>query len=258
MEFRIEVAHDLEACREAVLLQRETWGDAVTVPENMLLATLHAGAFLAIARVGGAVAGFVYSFLGVRDGRPLHHSHMLAVLPPYRGGDIARALKAAQRDHCLAAGIDLVTWTMDPLESRNARFNLVKLGARAISYMPDYYGEMPDKLNAGVATDRFLIEWRLREDRVPSSGPLRTVEREVPYLLAADGDRPGAEAAVGDAAAYLVSAPWDVQSLKARDVGLAHAWREAHRRTLAPAIVRGYAAVDFPTDAGRGAYLLRR
>jgi predicted GNAT superfamily acetyltransferase len=175
---------------------------------------------------------------------------------------MARDLKAAQRDYCLERGLELVTWTMDPLQSRNARFNLAKLGAYASEYHEDFYGEMPDKLNAGLASDRFVVEWpiatdhvdrRLRgADAIPS---LADAEREIPYLLGADGDRPGAEGAL-DGSHLLVAAPWDVEEIKRRDLALAIAWREAHRRTLGAALRAGYAAVEYLVDAQRGAYVL--
>jgi predicted GNAT superfamily acetyltransferase len=264
VEFEIEIGRDVAACEAAVALQRETWGDAVVVPSNMLLATVHAGGFLALARVGGEPVGFVYSFCGVREGRLTHHSHMLAVRPAHRGSEIARRLKCAQREHCLAHGIDLVTWTMDPLESRNGRFNLAKLGAVGAEYHTDFYGEMPDRLNAGLPSDRFMMEWHLRSPRVlervtdrAAVPSLAATERSVPYALAAEKDRPGAERPV-DESKSLVSVPWDFQSIKARDIGLAMAWREAHRRTLGAALARGYAATELLIDDHRAAYLVER
>ncbi len=266
MDFRIEVRHDLAACDAAVGLQREVWGDAVVVPSNMLLASVHAGAFLALAYVGDGAVGFVYSFYGVRGWRFVHHSHMLAVLPAHRGTQIARELKAAQRDYCMERGLEVVTWTMDPLESRNARFNLAKLGAYAAEYHEDFYGEMPDKLNSGLPSDRLVIEWPIATDRVArrlkdddAISSLAEAEREVPWLLRAEGDRPAAEGAV-EGTHLLVAAPWDFQSIKSSDAQLARAWREAHRRTLGAALGQGFAAVEYLIDTGaqRGAYLLVR
>lgn len=262
VEFRIESRSDVASCDEAVRLQREVWGDALVVPSNLLLASVHSGAFLALAYVADAPVGFVYSFYGVREWRFVHHSHMLAVLPPYRGTEIARALKTAQRDYCLERGLELVTWTMDPCESRNARFNLAKLGAYASEYHEDFYGEMPDKLNAGLPSDRFGVEWPIATDRVArrlkdedTIPSLADAERDVPWLLRAEADRPGTEGGLSGGH-LLVAAPWDFQSIKARDRSLARAWREAHRRTLGAALRSGYAAVEYLIDGDRGAYLL--
>ena len=262
MDYRIEVRTDLAACEAAVHLQRETWGDAVTVPSNMLFASVHVGAFVALALVGEDAVGFVYSFYGVKDWRFVHHSHMLAVLPPYRDTDIARDLKAAQRDHCLERGLELITWTMDPLQSRNARFNLAKLGAFAAEYHEDFYGEMPDKLNAGMPSDRLLMEWPIATDHVDRRlrgadviASLADAEREVPWLLRADGERPVAEGRL-EGSHLLVAAPWDIDAIKRRDMGLAREWRMTHRRTLGAALGAGYAAVEYLIDKERGAYLL--
>lgn len=258
MDFQVEERDDLAACEEAVGLQKEVWGEAVTVPSNMLLATLRSGGFMAIARVGGEAAGFVYSFYGVRDGNPLHHSHMLAVRREHRGGEMARALKAAQRRRCLAMGLDLITWTMDPLEARNARFNMAKLGAVATRYHPDHYGEMPDKLNVGLPSDRFLMEWRIRSPRVErrladaeAIPPLGEVEAEAPYLLGAEGDRPGEPRAPSGEARGLVAVPADLQAIKARDAALARAWRAAHRGSLGVALRSGYVASELLRDGPR-------
>src|SRR5439155_289012 len=95
-------------------------------------------------------AGFVFGFLGIHDYHFRHHSHMLAVRDPYRGSGLAQQLKEAQRDHCLDQGIEIVAWTMDPLEARNARFNFGKLGAYTRTYYRDFYGARPDKSNQGL------------------------------------------------------------------------------------------------------------
>lgn len=262
MDYRLEARSDLAACDQAVEIQKSVWGEAVTVPTNMLFASTHVGAFLALAYAGDAAAGFVYSFYGVRQWRFVHHSHMLAVLPPYRGTEMARDLKAAQRDYCLEQGLEVVTWTMDPLESRNARFNMAKLGAYAAEYLENHYGEMPDKLNAGLPSDRFMIEWPISTDHVArrlgdkdAIPSLADVEKDIPTLLASDGERPGAEGALGESH-LLVGVPWDFQSTKQRDPALARAWRDAHRRTLGAALREGYAAVEYLTEGARGAYLL--
>lgn len=262
MDYRIEPRADLAACDAAVRLQRETWGDAVTVPSNMLFASVHVGAFLALAIAGDDAIGFVYSFYGVKDWRFVHHSHMLAVLAAYRSTNVARDLKSAQRDYCLEQGLELVTWTMDPLQSRNARFNLAKLGAYASEYHDDFYGEMPDKLNAGMPSDRFVIEWPIATDRVNHRlrdedpiASLADAEREVPYLLRAEGDRPGGEGRL-DGSHLLVATPWDIDAIKRKDIGLAREWRLAQRRTLGAALKSGYAAVEYLVADERGAYLL--
>src|SRR6266566_3919983 len=266
-DFRIEVAHDIAGCASTVALQTDTWSGDVIVPPQLMLAVVHNGGFVAVgyAPEDPKPAGFVFGFLGIHDYHFRHHSHMLAVRDPYRGSGLAQQLKEAQRDHCLDQGIEIVAWTMDPLEARNARFNFGKLGAYTRTYHRDFYGAMPDKLNQGLPSDRIYVEWpighertykRLRgEDRSPS---LEDAEGEgIAYLLRADADRPGPLAETKSASHLLLEIPRAFQELKARDAKLALEWRLAGRAAFERAIGEGYAAVEFlrATD-GRGAYLM--
>jgi predicted GNAT superfamily acetyltransferase len=247
-------------------LQEETWSGDVVVPPQLMLAVVHNGGFVALgyAAEDPKPAGFVFGFLGIYDFHFRHHSHMLAVREPYRGTSLAQELKEAQRDHCLDQGIEVVGWTMDPLEARNARFNFGKLGAFTRTYHRDFYGAMPDRLNQGLPSDRIYVEWpighdrtykRLRGENTPPA--LEDAEREdVTYLLRADGERPGAVGKAG-ASHLLVEIPRAFQELKARDAKLALAWRLAARDAFERAFAEGYAAVEFLRSAdGRGAYLL--
>ena len=266
-EFRVEVAHDITACALTVPLQEETWSGDVVVPPQLMLAVVHNGGFVALGYAGGdeRPAGFVFGFLGIYDYHFRHHSHMLAVRPEYRGTDLAKLLKEAQRDHCLDQGIEIVGWTMDPLEARNARFNFAKLGAYTRTYHRDFYGAMPDKLNQGLPSDRIYVEWPIGHDRtykrLRGEDPppaLEDAEREeIPYILRAEGDRPGMVARTAQASHLLIEIPHAFQELKVRDREAAVAWRLAAREAFERAFADGYAAVEFLRSAdGRGAYLL--
>ena len=267
MDFHIEIAQDIAACALTVPLQEETWSGDVVVPPQLMLAVVHNGGFLALGYAQGddRPAGFVFGFLGIADYHFRHHSHMLAVRPQYRGSGLAQALKEAQRDHCLDQGIEIIAWTMDPLEARNAWFNFGKLGTYTRTYYRDFYGSMPDKLNQGLPSDRVYIEWPIghdrtykrlrREDRPPA---LEDAEREeIPYLIRAKDDRPGGVAATGAASHLLLEIPSVFQELKSRSPDAALAWRLAAREAFETAFTEGYAAVEFLRGAnGRGAYLL--
>jgi predicted GNAT superfamily acetyltransferase len=266
-EFRIDVAHDIAACALTVPLQEETWSGDVVVHPQLMVAVVHNGGFVAVgyAPEDPRPAGFVFGFLGIYDYHFRHHSHMLAVREPYRGSGLAQSLKEAQRDHCLDQGIEVVAWTTDPLEARNARFNFGKLGAFTRTYHRDFYGAMPDRLNEGLPSDRIYVEWpighertyrRLRGEDAPPS--LEDAEREgIASLLRADGDRPGVVGETAGASHLLVEIPRAFQSLKARDGEVALAWRLAVRGAFERAFAEGYAAVEFLRAAdGRGAYLL--
>ena len=265
--FRVEVATDIAACALTVPIQQETWGGDVIVPPQLLLASVHNGGFVAIGHVEGDArpAGFVFGFLGIYDYHFRHHSHMLAVRPEHRGSGLALALKEAQRDHCLDQGIEIMAWTMDPLEALNARFNFGKLGTYAREYHRDFYGEMPDRLNAGLPSDRFYVEWPIGMDRTyqrlrGENGPPAledALREEIRLLLRSDGDRPVLADPPAGESHLLVEIPADFQQVKRRDVTLALEWRIAARAAFEGAFAQGYAAVEFlRSNKGRGAYLL--
>ncbi len=190
----------------------------------------------------------------------VHPQLMLAVV--HNGGFVALGYAPEDPND---QGIEIIAWTMDPLEARNARFNFGKLGAYTRTYYRDFYGAMPDKLNQGLPSDRIYVEWpighdrtykRLRGEDKPAS--LEDAEREgVAYLLRADGERPGRRAETMSASHLLVEIPRAFQELKARDPKLALEWRLAGRDAFERSFGEGYAAVEFLRAAdGRGAYLL--
>ena len=266
MTYRIEIAGDIAACAQTVPIQQEIWSGDVVVPPQLLLATVHNGGFVGVGHVDDdqRAAGFVFGFLGIYDYHFRHHSHMLAVRPEHRGTGLAVALKEAQRDHCLDQGIEVMGWTMDPLEARNAHFNFAKLGAFAREYHRDFYGAMPDKLNAGMPSDRLYVEWPIGNDRTyrrlrgdGAAPSLEQAEREdVRYLLRAEGAGPGDVAEAGGATHLLLEIPANLQELRAQDNALALEWRSAVRAAFEVAFGAGYAAVEFLRMADRGAYLL--
>jgi len=264
--YRIDVATTIDDCARTVPIQREIWSGDVVVPPQLLLATVHNGGFVAVGYVDGdeEPAGFVYGFLGIYDYHFRHHSHMLAVRRPHRGSGLAVALKESQRDHCLDQGIEVMGWTMDPLEARNAYFNFAKLGSYAREYHRDFYGAMPDALNAGLPSDRLYVEWPIGNDRtyrrLRGDDPPRSLDQaegeQVPYLLRAATGRPGPVADLGGESHLLLEIPANVQELKTRDQALALEWRLAVRAAFESAFGAGYAAVEFLRSADRGAYLL--
>src|SRR5439155_23839286 len=144
----------------------------------------------------------------------------------------------------------------------NQRINLANRGAHQTEYHEDVYGEIPHKLTAGMPSDRFVTAWPIATDRVDRRlrgedqiATLADAEREIPFLLKAEGERPGAEGKL-DGSHLLVATPWDIDAIKTKDLALARSWREAHRRTLGTALHAGYGAVEYLIDEGRGAYLL--
>ena len=199
---------------------------------------------------GDQPVGFVLGLLARRDGCLYHASHMLATDPTYQGRGIGAALKRRQREVALAQGLDLMTWTFDPLIARNAHLNLHKLGAISRAYYEDYYGPMDDRFNGGLPTDRLLVEWRLN-DPVPPV-PVSVPAPPIPILIA-EGGKPALRLErVPVGAPLSVWVPKDSTAIKERDPAAALDWRLALRRALSWAFAHGYVARDF----NAGAYVL--
>lgn len=153
---------------QMVELEFQVWGfsERDVVPSQMYVVAHKIGGQVLGAFVGEKLAGFVLAYPGIRDGRPYLHSHMAAVLAELRDVGIGRQLKLAQREDALARGIPLIEWTFDPLQSKNAYFNICRLGAIARRYIPDVYGATTSPLHAGLPTDRIVAEWHLASERV--------------------------------------------------------------------------------------------
>ena len=155
-------------------LQQKVWNvvDREVVPALHFIPAVAVGAILLGAFDDDRIIGFVYGFPGFEGAHRIIHSDMLAVLPEARGRGLGIALKLAQREAALAQGIDRITWTFDPLQSRNAHLNFTRLGATADRYLRDFYGETTSPLHRGIGTDRLWVTWNLRES-LPPAGDLR-------------------------------------------------------------------------------------
>lgn len=261
---------DLRTC---VALQRRVWGEGfedVTSPAILKIAQ-EVGGVAAGAFGGGEhgeLLGFVFGLTGVRQGRPAHWSHMLAVAPEARGRDLGYHLKLYQRRLLLPVGVEAVRWTYDPLVSKNAYLNLARLGARPVRYVRDYYGEGEDsELSAGLGTDRFVVEWRIRDERVARLAergepePVRAAWREAPVAGVGDGAGGGPEPVVADppeAEAVRVEVPADVLEVRRRAPEEAARWRAATRHAFESLLARGYEVAGFFREAGRSFYVLTR
>ncbi len=167
----IRLCHDLEEMRACVALQKEVWNfsDADLIPLRMFVVADKIGGQIIVAAFDGReVVGFGLSIPGYRDGRSYLHSHMLAVRQNYRNAGLGRRIKLLQCDDALARGFDLIEWTFDPLEIKNAYLNIEKLGAIARRYNINQYGITSSPLQGGLPTDRLVAEWWLKSKRVES------------------------------------------------------------------------------------------
>lgn len=164
----VRALHRLEEFHACVDLQRRVWGfdEADLVPVRMFVVAHKIGGQVFGAYDGGTLAGYCLALPGDRNGHLYFHSHMLAVAPEYRDQGVGRSLKLRQREDGMARGFALMEWTFDPLESKNAYFNLERLGAIARRYVPDQYGRTSSALHAGLPTDRLVAEWWFGSRRV--------------------------------------------------------------------------------------------
>jgi len=164
----VRACEKLDEFRACVALQREIWGEAdlEIVPDTIFVVAEHTGGQILGAFDGGRLVGFTLSMPGFRHGAIYLHSHMTGVATEYRDRGVGRLLKLLQREEALSRDIRLIEWTFDPLEMRNAHFNLNRLGAIARRYLPNLYGITSSPLHRGLVTDRLVAEWYLDSPRV--------------------------------------------------------------------------------------------
>ncbi|MGH7482918.1 MAG: GNAT family N-acetyltransferase [Longimicrobiales bacterium] len=262
IEVRALVAHDeLVAC---VDLQRETWGAEFLdiVPASILKVTQEVGGVAAGAFDGDRLIGMVYGLTGIRDGRPVHWSHMLAVHEAYRDHGIGRRLKEFQRDWLLERGISVLHWTFDPLVARNAHLNLSRLGVRVDDYVPDLYGETGSPLHL-LGTDRLIVTWETGSDAGPP-GPESAVGedawRAAPVVNTGRTGLPLKQGCRPPSGAVRIEIPADIDAVASASLARARAWRAATRDAFLWYHRRGYRVAGFARDGegGRSFYLLEK
>ncbi len=271
---RLREAQDFYACVE---VQKQVWGmpDILVVPTHLLItAQKNGGLVLGAFNEQGRMVGYLFGFLGSTEptsedqhaARRLKHcSHMMGVLPEYQAKGVGYLLKMRQRDHALSQGLDLVTWTYDPLESMNANLNLCKLGVVSNTYVRDIYGQMTDGLNVGLATDRFHVDWWIRSQRVTeriekgakklSLGDVleQGAEQVNPATIGSDGLlRPAACDLTIATEQVVVEIPADFQGIKVTDLSLAREWRTHTREIFCRYFDAGYTLTEFLSEVEEG------
>jgi len=272
----IRALHTFDEFRQVMALEGEIWGygdpeDAVGIP--MFVITLKRGGILLGAFDRGRLVAFVYSIAGIKDGQPMQWSHMLGVLPEYRGTGVGRDLKLEQRRVAIEMGLDLMEWTYDPLQAVNAHLNFRRLGVTVDDYVENVYGESSSVLHRGNPTDRFIAQWWMRAPRVEQAIVARdetatgTVSRGESWdgaplvnVVGPRGRWVGCESVtLGSEAPWLtVAIPGGFTEMLTGDPELATAWRFATREIFNHYLPRGYRVVDFEFHADRqhGRYLL--
>jgi predicted GNAT superfamily acetyltransferase len=249
-------------------LQRRVWAmpdDRDVIPLHLLLSAQRNGALVLGAFDHGTLVGLLFGYLGMTAaGRLKHCSHLMGIAPEIQGRGVGYRLKLAQREFALRQGCHLVTWTYDPLESRNANLNIHKLGAVSRTYRRDFYGPMDDGLNRGLPSDRFQVDWWISSDRVlkrVSGGPAKSLAPEEEEALAeemrhSEGRTPGRAVACQSGGRMWVEIPAGFQAVRASNAAVASELRAETRRVFEERFSLGYAVTDFLWREGRAFYLL--
>lgn len=179
----LDAIADFQSC---VQIARQVWADVEldTEPTVTYVIAHHTGGQVLGAFEGDTMVGFTKAYVGLHDHTPYLHSHMAAVLPSHRDRHIGRQLKLAQRDEALRRGIRLIEWTFDLLETKNAHFNINRLGGICRRYILNFYGITTSPLHRGMPTDRLLVEWHLNSARVIGAiGDLPVEPRNCPATI---------------------------------------------------------------------------
>jgi len=239
----IRKCHQLDEMRACVALQKEVWNfsDADLVPVRMFVVAEKVGGQVIGAFAGNEMVGFALSVPGARGGHSYLHSHMLAVRKQHQNAGLGRRIKLFQRDDALARGFELMEWTFDPLEIKNAYLNIEKLGAIARRYSVNQYGITSSPLQGGLPTDRLVAEWWLKSKRVEA--------------LLQTGENPP------DKAITKISVPAQIYDWKASVTARSRAKdvQDRNREQFVKAFADGLAVLGYERDGqGNGNFLLRR
>jgi predicted GNAT superfamily acetyltransferase len=257
---KIRTLHSVEDLEAVRRLESLVWSFEDSVPVNQSVAVVKNGGFILGAYYHGKLIGFQYSFPGF-DGKKVYLvSHSLGIHPDFRKFGIGEMLKQAQKNTAGEMGYDVITWTYDPLETVNGNLNLHKLGAVVRTYIPNIYGEMSDQLNAGIATDRFLVEWWIRHsksNRVTGNDLYSAIdlkECEHGWLV----DKVDLTLSQNH---ISVSVPGHFQKVKRADLSLAIDWRIKTRDVFSHYLNHGWIVTDLVKDKehhGQYLYLMEK
>ena len=228
----------LEEFQDVLRLQKAIWGfdDVELLPLRFLVVVSKVGGHVFGAYDGPEMIAFCFAIPGIKPGAmPYLHSHMLGVLAPYRDLGIGRKLKLRQREDALARGIKLIEWTFDPLEVKNAFFNIERLGAIVRRYNPNQYGLTASPLHGGLPTDRCYAEWWLDSPRVET---------------VLSGGKVDASPQV------RIAYPADIARIRAEDSQRARAIQRENAGKFESAFAEGLAVTRFERSDTQGTYLL--
>lgn len=239
MSLEVRPISQIAEFEEAVRLQKTIWGfeDIELLPRRLFVVANKVGGQTLAGFDGAKMVAFLIAIPGLKaDGSTFLHSHMLGTLAEYRDKGLGRMLKLKQREEALGRGIDLIEWTFDPLEIKNAYFNIEKLGAEVRRFVPNQYGTTSSHLHGGLPTDRCVAEWWIRSPRV------------VNLLEGKALERPGAQA--------RIVVPADVAELKIADPQQARRIQQSVSEQFQEHFRENLWVSGFEKSAESGTYLL--
>jgi predicted GNAT superfamily acetyltransferase len=259
---------------QAEALEKEVWelADRDVMPLAMIIATKEAGSIWVGAFDGTELVGFAFGFLGMERAQLMVHSHMLAVRESYRDLDLGYKLKLAQRERVLAMRVQEMTWTFDPLQSRNAHLNFGKLGVVSDVYKTDFYGPETSSVLHQNGTDRLWVRWPLASRRVRDRLQGKDYRPEIldafsrlQPLVQFNGNgeplRNDLSAALGRQR-IAIQIPSNIGAVEQKDAGMAREWREATRWAFTESLNAGFFVAEFCRtirgQQGPGNYLLEK
>jgi predicted GNAT superfamily acetyltransferase len=225
--------------QDAVRLQQQIWGfeEIELLPLRLFVVALKVGGQVFGAFDGQRMIGFCLAIPGLKaGGKSYLHSHMLGVLPEYRDAKVGKRLKLAQRDEALSRGIDLIEWTFDPLEIKNAFFNTERLGAIVRRYVYNQYGTTTSHLHGGLPTDRCIAEWWIgskRAEAIIAGQPFERSPIEV-----------------------RIAIPSEIAAIRSDDPKRAREIQQLASTKFQSAFDRGLAVIGFERSKEAGTYLL--
>lgn len=264
----IRLLKNVDEARQCELVQTQVWGGPSITREAMTAIQKYGGALIGTL-IDGKVVGFICAFLARYHGHLAHWSHMMGVEAKYRDQGFGFKMKMVHRQVALDQGLKSICWTVDPLQSRNARLNISRLGAIPEEYVPDVYGRFPSVLEKGLPSDRWVMNWRIATARVEArlrgeTPPFRPgLPRVNETRLNALGFPQNRTIRLDLTQRHLlVETPAQTDMMRSQALPLARRWRLEARRIFQHYLARGYRVEDFfppqPATEGRCLYLLRR
>lgn len=254
MELKIFSTNQPELLRKGVDVISKAWqsNDFATFLKDLLVAITHNGGLALVAYDKDEMVGFSFAIRAYRNGKHYLYSHQTGVIPEYKNSEVGYRLKVKQREWAIENNIDLISWTFDPLQGLNSRFNLHKLGVIVRVYHKNHYGIMTDSLNKGLPSDRFVAEWFIKSNHVIKRlnkqfenyrveiNAVKTREKNG-YRIVEDIDLD-----IKDDF-FLIEIPYDINLIKKKDIEEALRWRKLTAEVYIKYFKAGYVIVDLIT-----------